>query len=291
MMRRFDTQLQLLFYFILISSCAAVLTPQGASAQGGSGRGEQIFQTKCSPCHTIGGGRKVGPDLQGVTKQLPAAWLFSFISDPDKMFSQNDPTAAGLLAEYKIRMPNTALTPDDVNAVISYLKTKAGAAPEAKAEAPAVAETKAPPSGADAERGRKYFIGELVFQNGGPPCMACHAVSGMKYFGGGSLGPDLTQAYPSLGGGITSVLINVPFPTMKPIFDAHPLTTQEAQDLTAFFQKIGSEHRENYTGRIVAASLIAFTVLIAIIHLVWRRRLVSVRKAMVERANREVGHL
>ena len=28
-------------------------------------QGQQIFQLKCTSCHTIGGGKLVGPDLQG----------------------------------------------------------------------------------------------------------------------------------------------------------------------------------------------------------------------------------
>ena len=31
--------------------------------------GEQIFKTNCVSCHTIGGGRLIGPDLEGVTKK------------------------------------------------------------------------------------------------------------------------------------------------------------------------------------------------------------------------------
>ncbi len=120
--------------------------------------------------------------------------------------------------------------------------------------------------------------------------MACHSVSGMKYLGGGTLGPDLTTAYASLGGGIVSLLVHVPFPTMKPIFDSHPLTEAEAGDLAAFLQTTASRQPEFHTGRITAASLLVFVVLMIVIHALWRRRLVSVRKALVERAEREGGN-
>jgi len=40
--------------------------------------GQQLFQV-CSACHTIGKGKLIGPDLQGVTDRLDRDWLKSFI--------------------------------------------------------------------------------------------------------------------------------------------------------------------------------------------------------------------
>ena len=37
--------------------------------------GEQAFKTKCAACHTIGGGKLVGPDLKEVTTRRDDAWL------------------------------------------------------------------------------------------------------------------------------------------------------------------------------------------------------------------------
>ncbi len=276
-----------LLSLLIISACAAILAPQGVRARNGQGRGENIFKATCSPCHTIGEGRKVGPDLQGVTKRRTAEWLRAFISDPENLFSQKDPTALQLLKEYTIKMPNTGLSPDDVNAVISYLEAKAGAAAETESEAPAVTEAKTPSSAADAGRGGKYFTGELPFQNGGPACMACHSVPGIGFPGGGSLGPDLTTVYQTLGAGVSSVLVNVPFPTMKPIFDRHPLTAAEAGDVAAFLQTVSAARPQNFSGRIIIVSVLCFAVVMLIMLLAWRNRIRSVRKELVERANRE----
>lgn len=229
----------------------------------------------------------MGPDLQGITQIHPKNWLFAFITNPEKMFANNDPTAAGLLNEYKIKMPNMGLPADDVNAVISYLETQAGTAPRSKAAPLAQTPANEQTFVANAGRGRKLFIGEIALKKGGPRCMACHSVPGIKYLGGGNLGPDLTTAYTQLGEGIVSMLVNVPFPTMKPIFDNHPLTPEEARDLAAFLQGITSERPPNYTARIIAVSLFSFVILMIIILFLWRGRLVSIRKAMVERAERE----
>src|SRR5512139_3834629 len=43
--------------------CASAPQEGSASAEAG----EALFMEKCSPCHAIGGGRRVGSDLVGVT--------------------------------------------------------------------------------------------------------------------------------------------------------------------------------------------------------------------------------
>ncbi len=268
----------------LVTASLAALAPLAICAQ--DRRGEQLFNAKCTPCHTIGGGRKVGPDLKGVTADHPKAWLFSFISDPDKMFNANDPMATGMLKEYGMKMPNLGLSPEEVNAVIGYLESQSAGAPKAKA-VPSSQAGQAPASSGDARLGEGYFSGRIAFSNSGPPCMACHSVRGIKYLGGGSLGPDLTTAYSALGHGIVPMLVNVPFPTMKPIFDDHPLTAQEARDVAAFLQNTASQQPESDTSRVIAVSIIAGIVPVIVMLLVWRTRLVTVRKALVARAEEE----
>ena len=286
MIRDFRNQLWPAIHLLFFAAQLAFFAPLISYAQGGAPdlRGKQLFDAKCSPCHTIGGGRKVGPDLQDITKLRSNSWLFSFISNPDRMFAQNDPAAVQLLNEYKIKMPNMSLPADDVNAVISYLGTQGGSAPQA---ARATTTTAGQAGPGEPEKGEQYFSGRLAFQNGGPPCMACHSVPGIMYLGGGNLGPDLTTAYQKMGEGITSLLVNVPFPTMKPIFDRHPLTSTEAGDVAAFLRKISSEQPQNYSMRVITVSVLAFILFLLIMMLIWRNRLKSVRRTMVEQAKKE----
>ncbi len=89
------------------------------------GQGEYLFGSRCSACHTIGQGDKMGPDLGGVTLRRDRAWLARYVAEPDKMLADGDPIATALFEKYKnTRMPNLRLGSADVAAVLSYLEAR-----------------------------------------------------------------------------------------------------------------------------------------------------------------------
>ncbi len=248
-------------------------TAKAFAAESHAEKGKELFQGKCSQCHSIGGGRKVGPDLQGISERRPKKWLEEFISDPEKMFRDNDPVAANLLNEYKVRMPALGLSKDDVEAILDFIGSRKGGRPPART---VVA------SQGDAATGKKLFTGETVLKNGGAPCLSCHNVAGMGFPGGGSLGPDLTRIYSSLGDGMIAVFTNIPFPTMVPIFRRHPIDSREALDLAAFLKEKASYQPEDFTPMVLATAITGFFVLMIVTGFAWRHRLVTVREKMVK---------
>ncbi|MEN8120456.1 MAG: c-type cytochrome [Bacteroidota bacterium] len=91
----------------------------------------------CNACHSIGGGKKIGPDLKGVTERRDEAWIIKFIQSSQTMINEGDVEAVKLFEEYnKIPMPDNALTDDEVKALLNYIETyDPNAVAEVKAEA------------------------------------------------------------------------------------------------------------------------------------------------------------
>lgn len=85
-------------------------------------KGQYVFARECAPCHTVGGGEKIGPDLLGVANVRNRDWLVRMIQRPDLMLQEKDPVATALLKKYnQVLMPNLRLDDEEVNAVIAYL--------------------------------------------------------------------------------------------------------------------------------------------------------------------------
>ncbi len=86
--------------------------------------GQEIFQSVCAACHTIGKGKLVGPDLAGVTSRREESWLKRQIKEPDRLIAEKDPIAIQLLKEADdVPMAPLELSDGEVAAVIAYLKS------------------------------------------------------------------------------------------------------------------------------------------------------------------------
>jgi protein SCO1 len=91
----------------------------------GTEPGQALFKKVCAPCHTIGVGDRVGPDLRGVTLRREQPWLTAFIQNPGQLRAKHDPVAMALAEKYPaVRMPALGISEGDAADLISYLATQ-----------------------------------------------------------------------------------------------------------------------------------------------------------------------
>ena len=83
--------------------------------------GQAIFKQKCQACHSIGGGKVVGPDLKGISGKRDRDWLIRFITIPDRLIAQGDPIARDIVKEFGMPMPNLGVTTEEAQAIIVYI--------------------------------------------------------------------------------------------------------------------------------------------------------------------------
>jgi mono/diheme cytochrome c family protein len=209
------------------------------------------------------------------------------------VLAKKDPYAINLLHQFHdVPMPNLGLSKSDVDAILAYLEaTSSGAA--AQPSSPAAEATSGPAVQGNPEIGKDLFTGVVRFQNGGPPCMACHSTGGIGALGGGQLGPDLTTVVARFNGAtaVDAFVAGTPTPTMKAVWSQHPLTTEERANVVAFLagQAGLSQRPVQAISQLAALTALGVVILLAIAGFIWRNRLkFGVRRPMM--ATPTTGH-
>ena len=124
--------------------------------------GKDLFVT-CAACHTIGGGKVIGPDLKGVSERRTEDWLIKFIQNSQAVIQSGDETAIKLFNDHnKIPMPPNNFTDDQVRSVLKYIENYGTAAAETTATETVVEESHTPtyelqPSYLEEAEARNYF--------------------------------------------------------------------------------------------------------------------------------------
>ncbi len=227
------------FFLLPITLSLATLL---ASPVSGQRTGEQIFNSVCIACHTIGeGGRPgLGPDLKYATYNLKIAthnardreWLKSFIRDSQALVKAGDERAVAAFDQFN-RFPMTPnpMTDDEMDSLLEYLDAAHGL-------------FKTGATKGDPARGLKIFQGDIRLANGGAACISCHHVKNDAVIGGGLLAKDLTQAFTRLGSraALSAIIGSQPYPVMERAYKDNPLEPGEVADAVAFLEKADAEH-------------------------------------------------
>jgi len=222
---------------ITLNRGVALATLLFASAVTGTAHGlapsdaKRVFNQRCTACHSFGRGVKVGPDLKGVTGRRKRPWLLSFIRSSQGVIKAGDPVASDLFKRFKgQRMPDwTDLSEKQIGDILDWL---AANGPEQKEPDERHAEVA---TAEDLQLARALFSGETRLANGGLACASCHTLRGAG-LAGGSLGPDLSDAYVRYRDRALTMFLKRPCSQRTPE-RAEYLTPQESFSLKAYMRR------------------------------------------------------
>ena len=243
-----------------------------------SEKGQKIFQQKCVPCHTIGGGRLVGPDLAGVNGRHAEDWLLKFIKSSQTVIKSGDKDAMALFEQNnKIIMPDHDLSDDEIKGILAYLKEAGGSSALGSGTEPIAAEALSEPTQDEILLGQNLFQGKVRFTHGGPSCISCHHVKNDAVIGGGILAKDLTLVFSRIGRpGVQAILGRPPFPVMQAAYEGKSFTPEETRALIGFLQDADREHAfqqpKDYGWGLFSAGASGGVVLLGLYAVIGRRR-------------------
>ncbi len=257
---------------LLLLGCALAAWLGTITSVAAAQTSQELFQTRCAVCHTVGGGKLVGPDLQGVAERRSEDWIIRFVQHSQQLVQSGDSTAVALFAEFNgIPMPDQPLSDQEIRGIMAYIRGSGSTAPAAPP----------PVEQATAEQillGQALFQGTTRLANAGPTCNSCHDVTNDAVIGGGVLARELTTVFSRLGGpGVRAILGSPPFPVMQRAYEDKPLTDDEVVALVGFLQQADEEQSlhqpRDYGMGLLVAGAVGTVLLLGLYSLIWRGRL------------------
>ncbi len=249
-----------------------------------------FFKQNCISCHTIGGGRLVGPDLKNVTSRKDRGWLVQFLQNPKAMMDSGDAYALKLQQDARgVIMPAIpGMTAAQAQAVLDMIAAESKL-PRSQFAGMQVSER--PFTSQDVANGRAIFLGEKALAGGGPACVSCHTLRGLGGLGGGRLGPDLTRVYERLQGRkpLSAWLAAPVSPTMAPVLKSRPLQSDEILALVALFQDSAQKGGEDESPSMLTFFLLGtggMVLGLVGLNAAFRNRFRGVRRSLVHKNER-----
>ena len=237
-------------------------------------------------CHTIGGGRLVGPDLKNVSERADREWLVNFILNPTAVLNSGDAYATKLKDEAAgALMPAVmGMTRDQAERLLDLIVAESQLEQSAFAGLSIGDE---PFTQADIDRGERLFMGVQHLSNGGPPCLSCHTSTTVGGLGGGRLGPDLSRVYERLQGrkSLAAWLQAPATEVMRPIYRDHTLANDEIVGLVAYLEEraqAGGEAPQTFQAALLVLGLVGAALAFFLADTLWKGRFRGVRIPLVK---------
>lgn len=266
-------------FVVLVASLGSIAMP--ASAQDRF----DDFRANCASCHTIGGGRLVGPDLLDVTERKDRAWLARFIVSPQAVIDSGDAYALEMLDEAR-GVVMTAVPGMTIDRAMNLLDLIESESALEQSRFAGIQISDRPFTAEDIATGREIFLGTRRLEDRGPSCVSCHSVNGIGILAGGKLGPDLNAVFERLNGrkGLATWLSAPATPTMQSVYRDHPLKEDEILPLVAFFADKAVAPPESGQAATLVFILLGMTGTVAalvVFDVLWRKRFRAVRRELV----------
>ncbi len=241
-------------------------------------QGELLFKQKCTACHTVGGGKLIGPDLANVQVRRTEEWIIKFVQSSQSVIKSGDTTAAAVFNQHnKVVMPDQDLNDNQIKSIVAYIASNSPDVNNPNVKTPLQIFNAASITAADIEKGKNIFEGLTKLTNGGPACISCHNINNQVMFNGGLLAKDLTTAFSRLSAaGVDGILRNPPFPAMVNAFGSAQLTDQEVKDILAFLYYADSKGEVQLSliqtqFDLLIGIIIGINIALGIFFLMWQR--------------------
>jgi mono/diheme cytochrome c family protein len=86
-------------------------------------KGQTLFQSSCSSCHSPTNEVVLGPGLQGINQRRSEEWLLKWIKNSQRVIQSGDAYAVALYSKFKPTvMPNFNYSDEEIKAILAYLK-------------------------------------------------------------------------------------------------------------------------------------------------------------------------
>jgi len=243
------------------------------------------FRLNCMSCHTIGGGRLVGPDLRNVTERKNRAWLARFIVNPASVLDSGDAYAIKLRDEARgvVMLSVPGMTLDRAMNLLDLIEAESALE---KSQFAGIQLSDRPFTAEDIAVGSELFLGTRPLMNGGASCVSCHSVNGIGVLAGGKLGPDLNAVFERLNGrkGLATWLTAPATATMQSVYKDHPLDSEEILPLVAFFADKAvapPESGQAATLIFILLGLAGTAAALVLFDVAWKKRFRAVRRPLV----------
>ena len=245
---------------------------------GKANEGQDLYNKTCAPCHTIGKGRLVGPDLKGISEKRSQDWITAFVQSSQTLINSGDADAVAIYKEYNnLLMPDQPFSASQVQSITDYINEVGSGAVADENQGPAP-DMLADATGEDITAGLLLFTGEKRLTNGGAACISCHTVKDDRVFSNGTFAKELTETHGIMGSnGVAAILKTPPFPAMGVTYKNNSLTEEEIYSLTAYLKSVSDnhiyQHPVDFDFTFALMGIVAFIMLfVSIIVLYFKRK-------------------